>query len=124
MTPTPPRRRRPPRATSLAAHESITWDQLRDRQRAVLWVVWLLTHHAYDHGVTDEDIAGAYDHQSIHGKAPVQSPSGLRTRRSELVEKLLLEEVGRGTTRSGRACARWALTPKGRELAATAVDRV
>lgn len=53
-----------------------------------------------------------------------QSPSGLRTRRSELVERGLVEDTGeRRETRFGNEATVWALTKPGRFLAADVRSR-
>lgn len=52
---------------------------------------------------TDEEIADAYRNAGL----PRQSPSGLRTRRAELVARGLVVCAGEGTTASGRKCLKW-----------------
>lgn len=55
--------------------------------------------------LTDEEIAAYY----ALGCRPLSSPSGLRTRRSELVAAGEVVAAGIGTTRSGRNCTTWRL---------------
>ena len=79
--------------TSWQAARSV--GELRPRQAAVLE---LLADHD---GLTDEDIARLY-------VGPRQSPSGLRTRRRELVDMGLVVDSGRrGVTVSGRSTIVW-----------------
>lgn len=61
--------------------------------------------------MTDEQLADRYgDRLARSGDIPHQSPSGLRTRRSELVVTLGgLTEVGYSTTAAGRRCIVWGL---------------
>ncbi len=57
----------------------------------------------------DEDIAGWYVSVGSGNGFPHQSPSGLRTRRKELVDAGLVVDTGRrGTLRSGRLSIIWA----------------
>lgn len=85
--------------TSHAAADSITPDKLRASQRAVLNVLRLRGGKG-----TDEQIAESY----TRGSWPAQSPSGLRTRRKELVEAGLVEDSGeRVTLPSGRDSIVW-----------------
>jgi len=81
--------------TSHAAARSLSDDKLRESQGAVLG-------HFVEHGpMTDLDLGNVYD-------GPPQSPSGLRTRRSELVGRGLLEDAGtRKRLTSGRYAIVW-----------------
>jgi hypothetical protein len=73
-------------------------EHLRQSQIAVLATLVTLGEPA-----TDEQIADAY-----RGRWPRQSPSGLRTRRSELVEAGLVEDSGvRVTMSTGRKAIAW-----------------
>lgn len=80
--------------TSHAAARSVV--ELRPRQQAVLDVL-----RSYGRALTDEEIAERYD-------GPQQSPSGLRTRRSELVSKGFARDSGeRRPLASGRLAIAW-----------------
>ena len=82
--------------TSHAAAASIT--DLRERQQAVLQ-----TLKEY-RSLTDEELVLFYDQTEY----PPQSPSGLRTRRSELVRKGLVEFTGdKRPLESGRLGRVW-----------------
>lgn len=60
--------------------------------------------------MNDEQLAEAYDEIRHHnGDWPRVSPSGLRSRRSELVRLNLVEACGEGRTASGRKCTIWRL---------------
>jgi hypothetical protein len=88
--------------TSLAAAASVM--ELTTKREAVLTVVRSLTA-ADPRGATDWMIAEAYRAQE---GLPLQSPSGLRTRRSELVEAGLVEDSGqRALLESGRWAVLW-----------------
>lgn len=90
-----PRARKRDPETSAEAADSVL--RLNDKRKAVLSVI-------RRHGpVSDEDIATLYpDH------APEQSPSGLRTRRSELVKMGLVRWSGAHTTMdTGRRARLW-----------------
>jgi len=107
--PTPSARRSDPE-TSHAAAASVR--ALRRNQLAVLRVIVLNT------SLTDEVLAVRY-------KGPPQSPSGLRTRRNELVALGLVHDSGtRQALRSGRSGIIWAPTPAGVRLVAQAQDAV
>jgi hypothetical protein len=88
--------RRTDPATSHEAAESLSSDRLRASQNAVL--AFLRRHGA----MTDIDLVERYD-----GLA--QSPSGLRTRRKELVARGLVVDTGSWVrTPSGRRATVWA----------------
>lgn len=88
--------RRSDPGTSHAAARSV--ERLRDRQQAVLDLLRRLGP------MTDEEIAQAYAQFDL----PKQSPSGLRTRRSELQHAGFVEDSGeRRTTESGRSSIVW-----------------
>ncbi len=93
-----PRARADDPATSHAAAASVKG--LRDSQNAVLRVLWV------SGPATDEQIAVRYEHLA---DAPRQSPSGLRTRRKELVERGLVVDTGHTRKlKSGRKAILWA----------------
>lgn len=82
------------------------------RKQAAVWGVILLYGP-----ITDEAIAGRY--ASWHAKDPTQcppqSPSGLRTRRAELVAAGLVQDSGlRRTLSSGRRGIAWQAFPSTR----------
>jgi hypothetical protein len=82
--------------TSHAAADSLTSDKIRRSQDAVLR---FLRERG---GMDDGTLVAAYDLQ------PPQSPSGLRTRRAELVSRGLVRDSGRTiTTTSGRKSIVW-----------------
>ena len=85
--------------TSWEAARSVDPLKLRATQREILWVLrnW--------GPLTDEEIA------VIVGPESTQSPSGLRTRRRELVDRGLVVDTGaRRRTRAGRRTIVWGLT--------------
>lgn len=58
--------------------------------------------------LTDDQIWVIYGTMFERGRdIPRPSPSGLRSRRSELVSMGFVVQDGEGTTVSGRRCARW-----------------
>ena len=58
--------------------------------------------------MTDEELVQRYqDHFHAAGNIPGASPSGLRTRRSELADKNLVRIVGHDRTKSGRRAHVW-----------------
>ena len=87
--------RRTDPGTSWAAAKSIPTDKLRVSQLAVLTTLRL------GDSMTDQEIEENYP-------GPSQSPSGLRTRRKELVDQGLVEDSGaRRRLRSGRQGIVW-----------------
>lgn len=56
---------------------------------------------------TDEEIQAIYRARVIAGMVPNASPSGLRSRRAELVKLGLAAKSGIGTTQAGNACTIW-----------------
>jgi len=58
---------------------------------------------------TDEQIWREYVYRSTrkYSTMPKVSPSGLRSRRAELVKMGLVEQCGEGVTQAGRTCAKW-----------------
>jgi hypothetical protein len=100
--------------TSHAAAASIGEDSLRASQAAVLAV--LRTHGP----LVDVELDEMYDQMRIDGwPIPEQSPSGLRTRRRELVDLGFVIDTGeRGMLESGRRAILWrAATDAEREAA-------
>lgn len=57
--------------------------------------------------VSDQSIIALYTSGIRVDDRPAQSESGIRTRRSELVDLGLVEASGYGRTRSGRRCRLW-----------------
>ena len=92
-------------ATSHAAAASVN-GKLRETQNAVLRLLRL------DGDLSDDQLLAAYDNRRRHDSGfPPQSPSGLRTRRRELVALGLVRDSGRRTTTySGRAAIVWTAT--------------
>lgn len=99
--------RRTDPATSHAAAAGISADDIRSTQQEVLLL--LLDAPAADHQLQER----------AEARGIVQSPSGLRTRRSELAELGLVEDTGERTERTPRhgPSTVWALTKRGRMLA-------
>lgn len=99
--------------TSHAAAASV--DSLRDKARGVLTVLW-----HYGPG-TDEQLAGRYALMRAYDEVPEQSPSGLRTRRAELVGLGLVRDTGeRRAISTGRHAIVWAAAVQ--EPAATVAE--
>lgn len=67
----------------------------------------------------DERIAGAYEVLAARGDLPMASPSGLRTRRAELVMLGAVADTGmRGRTAANRLTILWHITAAGQEIIA------
>lgn len=83
------RARRTDPDTSHAAADSLKREVVRESQNALLRVMRRI-------GIaTDVDIAREYESECRAGRAPEQSPSGLRTRRKELCEMGFAFDTGR-----------------------------
>jgi len=63
--------------------------------------------------LTDHALGERYESLRAERGWPEQSESGLRTRRSELVDRGLVEKTGRGKLPSGRNAAIWAVARRG-----------
>lgn len=90
--------------TSQQAAKSIAKENLSASRQAILGLF-------QKYGpMIDEDVAARYSILAGEGSAPFLSPSGLRSRRSELCQAGYLEDSGgRGKTQSGRASIIWKL---------------
>lgn len=90
--------------TSHEAAESITSDKIRESQAVVLGLLRRFGP------MTDTEIWTAYE-ASRNPAAPTQSPSGLRTRRCELIKLMMVYDTGkRRVLASGRNSIVWAAT--------------
>jgi len=56
---------------------------------------------------TDEELVNRYQSLARMGQAPTASPSGIRSRRAELVRLGLVKEVGFAKSASGRKATVW-----------------
>ena len=93
--------------TSHAAGNSIDADTLRTSQAAVLLVL------ALDGPTTDVGLIDAYLALVESGALPQQSPSGIRTRRKELVRAGYVIDTGlRHQLISGRHAIVWAVAQR------------
>ena len=100
-----PAARRNDPSTSWAAAYSVG-----NLQPTQLMILRLLSYQAG----TDEDLANGYQLLVNNQLAPQVSPSGLRSRRSELVDQGLVFDSGlRATLASGRKAIVWQLTMEG-----------
>lgn len=96
--------RRSDPGTSWAAAKSVSETQMRISQQAVLSLF-------REYGpMTDEDMVRQYELR-LH-RLPMQSPSGLRTRRKELQEMGKVRDAGRkAQLKSGRMAIVWEAVP-------------
>lgn len=92
--------------TSVEAAASVQ-AKLRASQLAVLLVLG-----KYPMGATDTELVASYQKAMLyHELIPMQSESGIRTRRKELVERGLVMDTGdRDYLPSGRRSIRWKVT--------------
>lgn len=91
--------------TSHEAADSITSEKIRISQAAVLQ-----TLREHPEGLTDVDLVRIYGERPDR-EAPPQSPSGIRTRRHELVELEKVRDTGRRERlASGRQAIVWAVS--------------
>lgn len=95
--------------TSHEAAATIAPAALRKSQEALLRVYRDLG------GMSDDRLVDVYAERADDGDVPRQSPSGIRTRRNELVGLGLVHDSGRKTILegSGRRAIVWDLTPAG-----------
>ncbi len=93
-------------STSHVAAASVT--NVRPTMKTILQIL--------DKGkATDEVLAYVYDGLVYAGRAKLASPSGLRSRRAELVALGLVEDSGeRRELQTGRSAIVWQITPLGR----------
>lgn len=90
--------------TSHAAAQSLLEDDLRESQRAVLYV---LTRYAKK-GIHDVGLIDLYEQVRDRDGLPMQSESGIRSRRAELVERGAVQRTGKTVVlESGRKALVW-----------------
>ena len=99
-----PRARLTDRGTSHAAAKSV-----RNQTATHARIVDVLERSG---PATDEEIAGYYFHLGQLFDWPPVSPSGLRSRRAELVDLGVIVESGKSRTKSGRSCTIWELAAR------------
>jgi hypothetical protein len=89
--------------TSHEAAASITIDTMSKSQFAVLTVI-----RAFG-PLADHELDATYEKLRARGDEglPMQSPSGIRTRRRELYDAGLIEPAGETTTPTGRRALTW-----------------
>ena len=93
-------------STSHEAAASISSDKIRASQDAVLRLLL-----KYPGGMTDVDLVRRYGEQR-DAEFPPQSPSGIRTRRHELVELEKVRDTGwKRKLPSGRSAIVWDVAP-------------
>jgi hypothetical protein len=69
------------------------------------FILWLFDKYGY---LTDEELYAEYCRYMANGNAPMATSSGVRTRRSELVQEgLLFDSGGKSKTASGRNAIIW-----------------
>lgn len=91
--------------TSHAAAASLSADRMRETQRVIVEILDRFGP------ACDEDIATYSRQLASLGEAPQQSPSGLRSRRAELVAAGIVRDSGeRAKTTAGRSTIVWELT--------------
>jgi hypothetical protein len=96
----PPRHRTTDPHTSAEAAASL--HHLTERRQAILETLRLYGP------LTDEALVAIYDELTETGDVPPQSPSGIRTRRSELAKAGHVADTGRrSTTTTGRSAILW-----------------
>lgn len=108
--PPPPQARTTDPETSHAAAASLSVETVRRSQDAVLRLI----EASMQRGMTDAELEEAYPtfHRHTPLEFPKQSPSGLRTRRHELVERGLVMDSGeRRALPSGRTAIVWRVVP-------------
>ncbi len=97
-------RRRDP-LTSVEAAESLKPHRLTANRTAVLDAL-----RAIGRAATDEELVAYYGGRRNDNGWPAQSPSGLRSRRSELVASGMVEPAGHGITMAGNRATLWRAT--------------
>ena len=117
---TPPTRHTDP-DTSHDAAGSVDTFNARQTHIAILT---LLGQPQPDHMRIDAALWERFNRMRAAYGWPMQSPSGLRTRRSELVRAGHVVDTGRRQRKddTGRRAAVWAITPSGRQLLASMED--
>lgn len=97
-----PKTRRTDPSTSFMAAATITVEAISQTQIAILKIL-------FGQSLSDEQIREQYENGVRSGNWKPASESGLRSRRSELVDLGLVEQVGLGKTKFGRATILWGL---------------
>lgn len=91
-------------STSFEAARSIKTENITKTMSGILEILKNGPRH-------DESLEQTYNALSISGVYPYASPSGIRSRRAELVELGLVKDSGeRVKTRSGRSSIVWQVT--------------
>jgi len=91
-------------ATSWKAATSVKKKTINQAMEIILFLL-------HKQPFTDEEI---YDYKFLVENSI--SPSGMRTRRNELLQAGLIVSCGEGKTKSGRSCHKWQLTIRGEEV--------